>query len=256
MKSVCTPVLRYSLASSPSLSLAAVRPGAVMSTGSPRTQTACEPRLTERQSGCAAAVSSALSAYASRSPDQLLPPSPAEGTPLPHVEAPIIIIIFSFYQNVEILSPHLFIGFRRKLQRDRGAKLAVQRRARRDVDASRGNKEVKSAYPPPPQPKNENAGGEKHSVASRTHQWGTRGCPAAGESERTAGELLITRAIHRLSCSVSNQGGSWGFRGIKYGLRVNRRRRGLVALTGKKCMGQLRADGEGGCMRRFSRGAG
>ena len=96
---------------------------------------------------------------------------------------------------------------------------------------------------------------EKHSVASRTHQWGTRGCPAAGESERTAGELLITGAIHRLSCSVSNQGGSWGFRGIKYGLRVNRRRRGLVALTGKKCTGQLRADGEGGCVRRFSRGS-
>lgn len=39
---------------------------------------------------------------------------------------------------------------------------------------------------------------------------GTRGCPAAGESESTAGELLITRAVHRLSCSVSNQGGSWG----------------------------------------------
>lgn len=66
---------------------------------------------------------------------------------------------------------------------------------------------------------------------------GRAGCPAAGESERTAGELLITRAIHRLSRSVSNQGGSWGFRGIKYGLRVNRRRRGLVALTGKKVYG-------------------
>ncbi|TWW69450.1 hypothetical protein D4764_18G0002560 [Takifugu flavidus] len=35
-------------------SLVTVRPGAVMSTGSPRTQTACDPRLTERQSGCAA----------------------------------------------------------------------------------------------------------------------------------------------------------------------------------------------------------
>lgn len=76
MKSVCTPVLRHSLASSCSLP-AAVRPGAVMSTGSPRTQTACEPRLSERQPGCAATVSSALSAYASRSPDQLLLPSPA-----------------------------------------------------------------------------------------------------------------------------------------------------------------------------------
>lgn len=134
--------------------------------------------------------------------------------------------------------PHLFIGSRRKLRRDRGQKPGVRRCVRRDVDASRGNKEVKSAYRPPPQhpppPKNENARGEKHRVASRTHQWGTRGCPAAGEAERTAGELLITRAIHRLSCSVSNQGGSWGFRGIKYGLRVNRRRRGLVALTGKK----------------------
>lgn len=58
-------------------------------------------------------------------------------------------------------------------------------------------------------------------------------CPAVGEAERRAGELLITGAVHRLSCSVSNQGGSWGFRGIKYGLRVNRGRRGLVALTGK-----------------------
>lgn len=57
-------------------------------------------------------------------------------------------------------------------------------------------------------------------------------CPAAGEAERRAGELLITRAVHSLSCSVSNQGGSWGFRGIKYGLRVNHGRRGLVALTG------------------------
>lgn len=168
----------------------------------------------------------------------------------------IFFFFWSFYQNVEVLSPPPVHRLPEKLRRDRGAKLAVQRRVRPDVDASRGNKEVKSAYPPPPQPKNENAGVEKHSVASRTHQWGTRGCPAAGESERTAGELLITRAIHRLSCSVSNQGGSWGFRGIKYGLRVNRRRRGLVALTGKKCMGQLRADGEGGCMRRFSRGAG
>lgn len=76
-----------------SLSLAAVRPGAVMSTGSPRTQAACEPRLTEHQSGCAATVSSALSAYASRSPDQLLPPSPAEGTPLSHVEASITMMM-------------------------------------------------------------------------------------------------------------------------------------------------------------------
>lgn len=62
----------------------------------------------------------------------------------------------------------------------------------------------------------------------------TKQCPAAAaeEAERRAGELLITRAVHSLSCSVSNQGGSWGFRGIKYGLRVNRGRRGLVALTG------------------------
>lgn len=60
-------------------------------------------------------------------------------------------------------------------------------------------------------------------------------CPAAaaGEAERRDGELLITRAVHSLSCAVSNQGGSWGFRGIKYGLRVNHGRRGLVALTGK-----------------------
>ncbi|KAK2832885.1 hypothetical protein Q5P01_016774 [Channa striata] len=68
-------------------------------------------------------------------------------------------------------------------------------------------------------------------------------CPAAaaGEAERRAGELLITGAVHSLSCSASNQGGSWGFRGIKYGLRANRGRRGLVALTGKPG-----ADGEGG----------
>lgn len=107
---------------------------------------------------------------------------------------------------------------------------------------------MRIALPPrstPHPPKNENARGEKHRVASRTHQWGTRGCPAAGEAERTAGELLITRAIHRLSCSVSNQGGSWGFRGIKYGLRVNRRRRGLVALTGKKVYGATRGRRRG-----------
>ncbi len=77
-------------------------------------------------------------------------------------------------------------------------------------------------------------------------------CPAAaaGDAERRAGELLITGAVHSLSCSVSNQGGSWGFRGIKYGLRVNHGRRGLVALTGKKCRGSSgpteRAGGSGG----------
>lgn len=46
------------------------------------------------------------------------------------------------------------------------------------------------------------------------------------------GELLITGALRSLSCSVSNQGGSWGFRGIKYGLRGNRGRWGLAALAG------------------------
>lgn len=73
-------------------------------------------------------------------------------------------------------------------------------------------------------------------MAARTHARTSENvrCPAAaaGEAERRAGELLITRAVHSLACSVSNQGGSWGFRGIKYGLRVNHGRRGLVALTG------------------------
>lgn len=75
---------------------------------------------------------------------------------------------------------------------------------------------------------------------------------AAGEAERRAGELLITRAVHSLSCSVSNQGGSWGFRGIKYRLRVNHGRRGLVALTGNSVRaargrqtGREGAEGEG-----------
>lgn len=84
---------------------------------------------------------------------------------------------------------------------------------------------------------------EKRSAAVRC---GAVRCGAQG----CAGELLITRAVHSLSCSVSNQGGSWGFRGIKYGLRVNHGRRGLVALTGKSVWGSSgpteRAGGEGG----------
>ena len=78
---------------------------------------------------------------------------------------------------------------------------------------------------------------------------------AAGEAERGAGELLITRAVRSLSCSVRNQGGSWGFRGIKYGLRVNRGRRGLIALTGNSA-GAARGREEGGREVREPRGGG
>lgn len=138
------------------------------------------------------------------------------------------------------------------MRRDRGQKPGVRRCVRRDVDACRGNKEVKSAYRPPPPAAPPPHPRKMKMLEVKNTAWlharisgGTRGCPAAGEAERTAGELLITRAIHRLSCSVSNQGGSWGFRGIKYGLRVNRRRRGLVALTGKKVYGATRGRRRG-----------
>lgn len=188
-----------------SLSLAAVRPGAVMSTGSPRTQTACELRLTERQSGCAATVSSGaprLRVPLTRS--AVAPPSPAEGTPLPHVETPVITILIFVRSSKHggpvsppPPPPPVHRGSGESCAEIGRAKLGVQRRAGRDVDASRGNKEVKSAYPPPPQTKK-----KKKSKCWRWKNtpwlharisWGTRGCPAAGESERKAGELLINQ---------------------------------------------------------------
>lgn len=164
MKSVCTSAVRYSLASSASPSLVAVRPGAVMSTGSPRTRSACDPRLTERQSGCAATVSSALSA------DQLLPPrvlqSGRNASPRGGSDYDCILIFLSVLflrascsENVEVLSSPPPVHRRpEKVAERSGAKLGVQRRVRRDVDASPGNKEVKkcvSPFPrsPPPQKK-------------------------------------------------------------------------------------------------------
>lgn len=113
MKSVCASVVRYSLASSACLCLATVRPGAVMSTGSPRTQTACV--IPGWPSPSPATVSSAISvlrvpftrsavALESRRVDAASPrgdyyyysvPLRKRGGPFP---------------------PHLFIGSRRKLR--------------------------------------------------------------------------------------------------------------------------------------------
>lgn len=184
MKSVCTSVQRYSLASSACLCLATVRPGAAMSTGSPRTQTACV--IPGWPSPSPATVSSAISvlrvpftrsavALESRRVDAA---SPRGGSDY----------YYYYYYLVPLrkrggpFPPHLFIGSRRKLRRDRGGgqkkkkqprRAAMRQTGRRCQSREQGGEKCVSPSPrsnPPTPPKNENARGEKHRVASRTHQ--------------------------------------------------------------------------------------
>lgn len=100
---------------------------------------------------------------------------------------------------------------------------------------------------------------ETRGVAGRTRACGSSPRPRpekrSGAERRGAGELLITAALRSLSRSVSKQGGSWRFRGIKYGLRVNRGRRGLEALTGYSA-GAARGRQRGGEGERRGGGGG